>query len=67
MSSPLGPMGGFYAALCLTSLHLLVFLLMLKLSRTEGGGDMSVVKEMATYLQENGAIQDEVNTAKMSS
>ena len=66
MSSSLGPMGGFYAALCLTSLHLLVFLLMLKLSRTEGG-NLSVVKEMATYLQENGPIQDEVKTAKMSS
>ena len=66
MSSSLGPMGGFYAALCLTSLHLLVFLLMLKLSRTEGG-NLSVVKEMATYLQENGPIKDEVKTAKMSS
>ena len=64
MSSSLGPMGGFFAALCLTCLHLLVFLLMLRLSRTEGGGG-SVVREMATYLQENGTIQDEVKTVKI--
>ena len=65
MSSSVGPMGGFYAALCLCSLHLLVFLLMLRLSRTQGSG--SGPREMATYLQETGAVQDEVNTAKMSS
>ena len=66
MSSSVGPMGGFYAALCLCSLHLLVFLLMMRLSRTQGGGGGGP-KEMATYLQESGVVQDEVKTAKMSS
>ncbi len=65
MSSSVGPMGGFYAALCLCSLHLLVFLLMMRLSRTRGSGGGP--REMATYLQESGTLQDEVKTAKMSS
>ena len=65
MSSSLGPMGGFYAALALCSLHLLVFLVMLRLSRA--GGVTREVRELATYLQETGGAQDEVKTGKMSS
>ena len=68
MSSLLGLMEGFWAVLGLCILHLVVFLLMIWVSRTQiKEFKVKEVKEMATYLQENGAAQDEVKTEKMSS
>ena len=68
MSSSLGLMEGFWAVLGLCLLHLVVFLMMLWISRAQVKEvNIKEVKEMATYLQDDGAGQDEVKREKMSS
>ena len=68
MSSSLGLMEGFWAVFGLCLLHLVVFMMMLWVSRTRVKEvNVKEVKEMATYLQEDGSGQDEEKKEKMAS
>ena len=67
MSSSLGLMEGFWAVLGLCLLHLVVFMMMLCVSRTRVKELNAKEIKMATYLQEDGSGQDEEKKEKMPS